>query len=188
MNSSSSRSHGIVVIYRKTKNSSSSFYMVDLAGSEGVRRTGHKGEALAEGSHINRGLLGIGNIFKALSDGNGWVPYRDTVLGSVLQGNLRNPFLNSHFIRRIISDSLNVNGFSTLVICISALKNDVSETINSLTFAQKVMNMKIQPKIVSAPQVCDKKRFLKIFFVDKFRTRSITQFRFQIETPNVLSS
>ncbi|KAJ6638156.1 Kinesin-like protein Nod, partial [Pseudolycoriella hygida] len=129
MNTNSSRSHGIVVIYRKTKNSSSSFYLVDLAGSEGVRRTGHKGEALAEGSNINRGLLGIGNIFKALSDGSCWVPYRDTVLGSVLQ------------------DSLNVNGFSTLVICISTLKKDVSETINSLTFAQKVMNLKSNPKI-----------------------------------------
>lgn len=87
MNKNSSRSHGIVVIYRKTKNSSSSFHLVDLAGSEGVRRTGHKGEALTEGSHINRGLLGIGNIFKALSDGSVRVPYRDTVLGSVLQGN-----------------------------------------------------------------------------------------------------
>ncbi|XP_037025615.1 kinesin-like protein Nod isoform X2 [Bradysia coprophila] len=129
MNTNSSRSHGIVVIYRKTKDSSSTFHMVDLAGSEGVRRTGHKGEALAEGSHINRGLLGIGNIFKALSDGSCRVPYRDTVLGSVLQ------------------DSLNLNGFSTLVICISAMRNDVSETINSLTFAQRVMNMKINPKI-----------------------------------------
>lgn len=87
MNTNSSRSHGIVVIYRKTIDSSSTFHLVDLAGSEGVRRTGHKGEALAEGSHINRGLLGIGNIFKALSDGGCRVPYRDTVLGSVLQGN-----------------------------------------------------------------------------------------------------
>lgn len=88
MNTNSSRSHGIVVIYRKSKQSSSSFYLVDLAGSEGVRRTGHKGEALTEGSNINRGLLGIGNIFKALSDGNCWIPYRDTVLGSVLQGKI----------------------------------------------------------------------------------------------------
>lgn len=60
--------------------------MVDLAGSEGVRRTGHKGEALTEGSHINRGLLGVGNIFKALSDGGCRIPYRDTVIGSVMQG------------------------------------------------------------------------------------------------------
>lgn len=63
LNTNSSRSHGIVVVYKKTVNLSSSFYMVDLAGSEGVRRTGHKGEALAEGSHINRGLLGNSIIF-----------------------------------------------------------------------------------------------------------------------------
>lgn len=88
MNTNSSRSHGIVVIYRKTKESLSSLYIVDLAGSEGVRRTGHKGEALTEGSHINRGLLGIGNIYQALSDGSRRVPYRDTVVGSVLQGNV----------------------------------------------------------------------------------------------------
>lgn len=52
----------------------------------------------------------------------------------------------------LVSDSLNVNGFSTLVICISALKNDVSETVNSLTFAQKVMNLKNNPKILPVLQ------------------------------------
>lgn len=45
-----------------------------------------------------------------------------------------------------------MNGFSTLVICISGLKENLSETINSLTFAQKVMNLKNNPKILPVLQ------------------------------------
>lgn len=149
MNANSSRSHGIVYVYRKNQHSSSSFSMVDLAGSEGVRRTGHIGEAQVEGSYICKGLLGISNIYKALSDGSCLVPYRDTVLGSVLKGNFGN-FYSNHSVYKspFIAESLNLDSFSTLVICISALKQDVSETIHSLGFALKVKNKKNKPKIV----------------------------------------
>ena len=91
MNSNSSRSHAIYTIHIGSKgensHTKSSFHLVDLAGSEGVRRTGHEGIALAEGVHINQGLLSIGKVLQALSVGGKVIPYRDSVLSTVLQGN-----------------------------------------------------------------------------------------------------
>lgn len=90
MNPNSSRSHGIVTIHvevqHETKRTTAAINLVDLAGSEGVRRTSHKGAALLEGNHINQGLLCIGKVIKALSQKSRIIPYRDTVLTTVLQG------------------------------------------------------------------------------------------------------
>lgn len=92
MNSNSSRSHAIVSVHveivQQSITKKSTMHLVDLAGSEGVRRTSHKGEALAEGNHINHGLLCVSKVIKALCDENkiGIVPYRDSVLTTVLQG------------------------------------------------------------------------------------------------------
>ena len=43
---------------------------VDLAGSERVKRTHAEGARLAEGISINRGLLALGNVICALSEGH----------------------------------------------------------------------------------------------------------------------
>lgn len=90
MNSNSSRSHAIFSIEVEKRGGDkvtiSSLRMVDLAGSEGVRRTNHDGPALTEGVHINKGLLSISNVIKAISRNNALIPYRDSVLSSVLQG------------------------------------------------------------------------------------------------------
>lgn len=94
LNSSSSRSHAIFTIHLKTVKADdqltwSALNLVDLAGSEGLRRTGHKGIALQEGVAINQGLLTIGKVLQALSTGNKvipYIPYRDSVLSVVLQG------------------------------------------------------------------------------------------------------
>lgn len=90
MNPSSSRSHAIFSIHiesvHDTVRTESALHLVDLAGSEGVRRTSHRGDALAEGVHINQGLLCIANVIGALSQNAKVTPYRDSVLTSVLQG------------------------------------------------------------------------------------------------------
>lgn len=92
MNSNSSRSHAIVTIHVEIFNdpvhTKACLHFVDLAGSEGVRRTSHKGEALTEGNHINQGLLCIAKVIKALTNETKVIPYRDTVLTTVLQGNI----------------------------------------------------------------------------------------------------
>lgn len=92
MNAQSSRSHAIFTIHATVRDggnrrTEAAMHLVDLAGSEGVRRTGHHGVALIEGVHINQGLLSIGKVLQALSVGNKVIPYRDSVLSSVLQGN-----------------------------------------------------------------------------------------------------
>lgn len=91
MNSQSSRSHAIFTIHIHTCSGngvlSTRLNLVDLAGSEGVRRTGHQGMAMSEGVNINQGLLSIGKVLQAKALGHKVVPYRDSVLTSVLQGN-----------------------------------------------------------------------------------------------------
>jgi len=86
MNSSSSRSHAIVTIHVKSKTSHARLNIVDLAGSEGVRRTGHEGVAKQEGVNINLGLFSINKVVMSMAAGRTVIPYRDSVLTTVLQG------------------------------------------------------------------------------------------------------
>ncbi len=48
--------------------SDSKFHLVDLAGSERVKRSGVTGKELKEATHINGGLLALGNVISALSE------------------------------------------------------------------------------------------------------------------------
>ncbi|XP_013097756.2 kinesin-like protein Nod [Stomoxys calcitrans] len=138
MNTQSSRSHAIFTIHmqRFSKNASdeetiisSCMNIVDLAGSEGVRRTGHQGMAMSEGVNINQGLLSIGKVLQAMTMGSKVIPYRDSVLSSVLQ------------------DSLNANSYLTLLACISPHREDLSETLSTLRFAQNAKQLKNTPQI-----------------------------------------
>lgn len=60
--------------------------LVDLAGSESIKKTGNKGMQLSEGININKGLLCIGQVMDALSANKGHIPYRQSMITSVLQG------------------------------------------------------------------------------------------------------
>lgn len=59
------------------------------AGSERAKRTRAVGARLAEGITINRGLLALGNVINALSEGKAHVPYRDSKLTRMLQASGR---------------------------------------------------------------------------------------------------
>ncbi|XP_020717152.1 kinesin-like protein Nod isoform X3 [Ceratitis capitata] len=131
MNSKSSRSHAIFTIHLYTVSGNgvlnSRLNLVDLAGSEGVRRTGHQGVAMSEGVNINQGLLSIGKVLQAKALGHKVIPYRDSILTSVLQ------------------DSLSENSYLTLLACISPHRADLSETLSTLRFAQSVKQLKHSP-------------------------------------------
>ncbi|KNC24230.1 Kinesin-like protein Nod [Lucilia cuprina] len=138
MNSQSSRSHAIFTIHVRSRTqkdsggesiTTSCMNIVDLAGSEGVRRTGHQGVAMSEGVHINQGLLSIGKVLQAMTTGSKVIPYRDSVLSSVLQ------------------ESLNSNSYLTLLACISPHREDLSETLSTLRFAQNAKQLKNTPEI-----------------------------------------
>lgn len=133
MNAQSSRSHAICTVHATVRAANrhtvAAMHLVDLAGSEGVRRTGAQGAALAEGVHINQGLLSMGKVLQALSTGQRVVPYRDSVLSTVLQ------------------DSLNGNAFLTLLACISPLQADLNETLSTLRFADGAKSLRLSPQV-----------------------------------------
>lgn len=134
INLTSSRSHAVFTIYATIKNSDfcsihSELNLVDLAGAEGVRRTGHHGQALTEGVNINQGLLSVGRILQAIAKGEKVIPYRESVLTRVLQ------------------ESLNRNCFLTLLACVSPSRLDTKETLSTLRFAENVGTLKNNPKI-----------------------------------------
>lgn len=98
-------------------------HFCDLAGSEGLRNTQHKGLAQQEGVNINQGLLSLGKVVQALSTAQKLVPYRDSVLTMVLQ------------------NSLNSSSYLTILGCISSALRDKSETISTIRFSQSVKTL-----------------------------------------------
>lgn len=57
-----------------------SINIVDLSGSENIKRSGSEGARRREAAHINRGLLALGRVIKALVRRYHHVPYRDSKL------------------------------------------------------------------------------------------------------------
>lgn len=91
LNSESSRGHTILTIHitkdiGNNLREKSCLNLVDLAGTEGVRKTNHQGMALTEGNYINSSLLAVSRVINALSSGQKIVPYRDSILTKYLQG------------------------------------------------------------------------------------------------------
>ena len=74
MNAESSRSHSIFLITINQKNTESgaqktgNLYLLDLAGSEKVGKTGAKGQTLEEAKKINKSLSALGMVINALTD------------------------------------------------------------------------------------------------------------------------
>lgn len=69
----------------------SKFHFVDLAGSERLKKTKAEGTTLNEGININKGLLHLGEVIKALSNAKTnkyFVPYRNSKLTRLLQDSL----------------------------------------------------------------------------------------------------
>ncbi|XP_037724726.1 kinesin-like protein Nod [Drosophila subpulchrella] len=131
MNSSSSRSHAIVTIHVKSKSLHSRLNIVDLAGSEGVGRTGHKGVAKREGVNINLGLLSINKVVMSMAAGRSVIPYRDSVLTTVLQ------------------ESLTAQSYLTFLACISPHRCDLSETLATLRFGTSAKKLRLNPMQVT---------------------------------------
>ena len=108
------------------------FHFVDLAGSERAKKTGATGSILKEGININKSLLSLGNVITALSDDTkklGHIPYRDSKL------------------TRILQDSLGGNSRTSMIACCSPAESSYDETMNTLRYASRAMNIKNKPVI-----------------------------------------
>ena len=94
MNQASSRSHCIFTIHCESKSEqsayvrSSKFHLVDLAGSERVWKTGLSETNLREARYINKSLHFLEQVMHALYQRKSHIPYRNSVLTSVLRESL----------------------------------------------------------------------------------------------------
>ena len=103
MNATSSRAHTVTTImFKQTKfvdgqqtaATLSNINLIDLAGSERSGTTGATGDRLTEGANINKSLLILGKVIKALANkskkggAKDVVPYRESKLTLILKPNL----------------------------------------------------------------------------------------------------
>ncbi|KAG0351033.1 hypothetical protein BG005_009475, partial [Podila minutissima] len=105
----------------------SKFHFVDLAGSERLKRTSAIGDRAKEGISINAGLHALGNVISALGDPSkkaSHVPYRDSKL------------------TRLLQDSLGGNALALMIACVSPSELNLSETMNTLKYANRARNIK----------------------------------------------
>ena len=144
MNDVSSRSHAIFTVWieqhpkddesAEEEEITAKFHFVDLAGSERLKKTGATGETMNEGININMGLLHLGDVINALTDPKEkFVPYRNSKL------------------TRILQDSLGGNSNTEMIACISPASSSFEETINTLKYASRAMNIKNKPVINKDP-------------------------------------
>ncbi|OQR92857.1 hypothetical protein ACHHYP_03133 [Achlya hypogyna] len=137
MNASSSRSHAIFTLHWSSDGRQTKFHFVDLAGSERQKRTLAEGLRFKEGVNINKGLLALGNVLNALSEKKAHVPYRESKLTRMLQ------------------EALGGNSQTLMLACVSPGKRDLTESVNSLEYAQrtrKICNVLLSPAPADDPR------------------------------------
>ena len=143
INDTSSRSHTIFRLVVDSRSDispslSATLTLVDLAGSESVRHTDAQGQRLKEGANINRSLLALSNVIRALSTratapsttaGEDFVNFRDSKLTQLLK-----PYLEG-------------NGRMAIICCITPSAKYVEETRSTLMFAKRAKCVKTNAKV-----------------------------------------
>ncbi|XP_023565047.1 kinesin-like protein KIFC3 isoform X1 [Octodon degus] len=133
MNEHSSRSHALLIVTVRGRDCSTGLCtigklnLVDLAGSERVGKSGAEGSRLREAQHINKSLSALGDVIAALRSRQGHVPFRNSKLTYLLQ------------------DSLNGDSKTLMVVQVSPVEKNSSETLCSLRFAERVRSVELGP-------------------------------------------
>jgi chromosome segregation ATPase len=108
----------------------SKLHFVDLAGSERLKNTGASGERAKEGISINAGLAALGKVISQLSRQHGsHVSYRDSKL------------------TRLLQDSLGGNAYTYMIACVTPAEFHLSETLNTISYAQRARAIQSKPRI-----------------------------------------
>eukprot|EP00892_Ulva_mutabilis_P004613 jgi/Ulvmu1/2523/UM138_0028.1 len=132
MNSESSRSHLLIYAFVSRAHPGSpgarlfsKLCLADLAGSERQSKTHAAGVSLTEGCAINKSLSALGNVLKALSNGErgAHVPFRDSKL------------------TRLLQDCLAGNALMALIVCMSPSMEHASETVSTLRFGSRALGI-----------------------------------------------
>uniref|UniRef100_A0A3B4CTD9 Kinesin-like protein n=1 Tax=Pygocentrus nattereri TaxID=42514 RepID=A0A3B4CTD9_PYGNA len=133
LNEHSSRSHALLIITVVGFNSSTGhrtsgkLNLVDLAGSERIAKSGAEGSRLREAQCINKSLSALGDVINALRSRHSHVPFRNSRLTYLLQ------------------DSLSGDSKTLMVVQVSPLDSNISESVCSLKFAQRVRTVELGP-------------------------------------------
>merc|ERR1712154_695521 len=125
MNQHSSRSHALVFVDIVTNKTSSRLVLIDLAGSERVKKTGVTGSAFDEAKSINNSLSALGNVINSLQTKQKHIPFRDSQLTYLLY------------------DCLGGNSKALMFCNVSCEAFDVKESINTLQFAHRVRRVQL---------------------------------------------
>nr|XP_046205768.1 kinesin-like protein KIFC3 isoform X2 [Oncorhynchus gorbuscha] len=99
--------------------------LVDLAGSERIAKSGAEGSRLREAQCINKSLSALGDVINALRSRHSHVPFRNSRLTYLL------------------SDSLSGDSKTLMMVQVSPLVCNMSESVCSLKFAQRVRTIEL---------------------------------------------
>jgi chromosome segregation ATPase len=118
----------------------SKLHFVDLAGSERLKNTQAQGERAKEGISINGGLASLGKVISQLSSRShgAHVSYRDSKL------------------TRLLQDSLGGNAITYMIACVNPAEFHLSETLNTVQYAQRARAIQIKPQIQQVHDDSDK--------------------------------
>ena len=118
----------------------SKLHFVDLAGSERLKNTGATGDRAKEGISINAGLASLGKVISQLSSrhAHSHISYRDSRL------------------TRLLQDSLGGNAITFMVACVTPAVFHLSETLNTVSYAQRARAIQSRPEIQQSREEGDK--------------------------------
>ncbi|CAM9239488.1 unnamed protein product, partial [Discosporangium mesarthrocarpum] len=127
-NARSSRSHGVFCIRVISVESTpwgaeivrdGRLSLVDLSGSENIKRSGAEGARVEEAAAIGQeSLLALGRVIKALTRRASHIPYRESKL------------------TRVLADSLGGNAFTAVILNITPNHTMLDETLSTLSYAK----------------------------------------------------
>lgn len=141
LNKDSSRSHSMLLIHAisEEKNEDGHSYrkfgkisFVDLAGSERLKESKSQGAMIKETGNINKSLFILGKVISALGDKKktkSHIPYRDSKL------------------TKLLMDSLGGTSKGLMIANISPASAYADETMSTLNYATRAMNIKNKPVI-----------------------------------------
>ncbi|KAL0143677.1 P-loop containing nucleoside triphosphate hydrolase protein [Mucor lusitanicus] len=136
-NDNSSRSHAVLQILLKNRNSAihGKMNFIDLAGSERGSDRGRNTDAKTrlEGAEINRSLLALKECIRALDQDKGHAPFRGSKLTMVLR------------------DSFVGNSKTCMIATISPNQSNSDHTLNTLRYANRVKELRGEsdPRLLS---------------------------------------
>lgn len=122
----------------------SKLHFVDLAGSERLKNTGASGDRAKEGISINVGLASLGKVISQLSlrHPGSHVSYRDSKL------------------TRLLQDSLGGNAITYMIACVTSAEFYLSETLNTVQYAQRARAIQSKPQIQQVSDESDKQALI----------------------------